>query len=312
MASKRGSAFKPVVGQALAQPQSMDVHKQAEGLRNVSSDLTSLADPNWRAHAQGDSSIAAKADSPPRKRQAVSQSLDRPSHASMPFWSPGPFQAHRAEVCGPAVPQCCAQPAALHRQPQQPAHEHHSSLQRTLTGEACSPSSSRLQHRSTADPAHHDPDPANWHHAPMEQQRHQPSAAGGLETSSNQDKHLLVMEDDGGFVVPVALTDRDIQMPGAPRAHRGAAEPVPPAGRLRRSRAAALACQVRPPSEAYPDPFIMLAHLTARPRVSASLQPLGTHGRVSIADGAVPCRSSTVAILNSCSFQAVLCSSLRQ
>ena len=225
----------------------MEVHKQAEGLTNVRSDLTSLADPNWRAHAQGDSSIAAEADSPPRKRQAVSQSLDRASHANVPFWTPGPFQAYGAETCGPAVPQCCAQPATMHRQPQQPAHEHHSSLLSTSTGEACSPSSSRLQHRSTAASAHCEPVPADGRQAPAEQQRHQPSAGGGLETSSNQGKHLLAMEDDGGFVVPIVLTDRDIQMPGASRARRGAPAPAPPAGRPRRSRAAALACQVRPP-----------------------------------------------------------------
>ena len=228
----------------------MEVHKHAEGLTNVRSDLTSLADPNWRAHAQGDSIVTADKDSPPRKRQAVSQSLDRPSNASVPFWTPGPFQAHGAEACGPAVPQCCAQPAAMHRQPQQPAHEHPSSTQSTSTGEGCSPSGGRLQHRSKAAPVHPEPVPAGRDQAPNEQQRHQPSVAGGLETSSDQEKHLLVMEDDGGFVVPVALTDRDIRMPGARRARRGAAAPAPPAGPPRRSRAAALACQVSLPSDA--------------------------------------------------------------
>ena len=251
-ASNRGSAFKLVFGQDLAQAQSMEVRKQAEGLTNIRSDLTSLADPNWRAHAQGNSSIPAQTDSPPRKRQAVSQSLDRPLHASVPSWSPSPFKSNRAETCGPAVPQCCAQPAAMHRQTQQPAEEHHSSLQSSCTGEACSPSSSRIPHRSTADPTHREPVPAGERQAPIKQQRHQSSAAGGFETSSNQESPLLVMEDDGGFVVPVVLTDRDIQMPGASQARRGAAASVPPAGRPRRSRAAALACQVRPPSEAHP------------------------------------------------------------
>ena len=241
----------------------MEVHKQAEGLANVRSDLTSLADPKWRAHAQGDSSDAVEGDSPPRKRQAVSQSLDRPSHASVPFWTPGAFQAHGAEACGPAVPQCCAQPAAMHRQPQQPAHAHHSSLLSPSTGEACSPSSSRLQHRSMAAPARCEPVPADGCQAPGEQQRHQPSAAGGPETSRDHEKHLLVMEDDGGFVVPVVLTDRDIQMPGAPRARRGTAAPAPapPAGRPRRSRAAALACQVRPPSQGPPQALHHAVHL---------------------------------------------------
>ena len=236
----------------------MEVHKQAEGLTDVRSNLTSLADPNWRAHVQGDSSIAAEMDSPPRKRQAVSQSLDRPSHANVPFWTPRPFQAHGVEAGGPAVPQCCAQPAAMQQLSQQPAHEHYSSLQKSCAGEARSPSSSRLQHTTAADPAHHEPVPADKRQALSEQQQHQASAAGGAETSSSQDKHLLAMEDDGGFVVPVVLTARDIRMPRASRARRSAAEPVPPAGRPRRSRAAALACQVRPPSKAQPDLSSML------------------------------------------------------
>lgn len=276
----------------------MEVHKQAEGLTNVRSDLTSLADPNWRAHAQGDSSIAAEADRPPRKRQAVSQSLDRASHASVPFWTSGPFQAHGAEACGAAVPQCCAQPAAMHRQPQQPAHEHHSSLLRTSTGETCSPSSSRLQHRSMAAPAHCAPVPADGRQAPpAEQQRHQPLAGGGLETSRGCEKHLLVMEDDGGFVVPVVLTDRDIQMPGASRARRGAPAPAPAAGRPRRSRAAALACQVRLPlwptlPLLMPIPTfpIMLCIQSSRAghSISTDPQPLVTHSRLSLADTAMP------------------------
>jgi hypothetical protein len=53
------------------------------------------------------------------------------------------------------------------------------------------------------------------------------------------------MEDDGGYVIPVVMTDRDIRMPSAPKAKQARHKPEPEA-RPRRSRAAAIACQVKP------------------------------------------------------------------
>ena len=238
----------------------MEAERQSHNVTEFHSDLTALSDPHWQARRQFLPGIAADAygtNEYPHKRQAVTHGvLDHPcmddaccAHSSsQPVHPP----ARVLEL------QCCTEPALLQQVHQQSGHEQQSSLQSSSAVDAPEAASSRHQHpgRPPAYPAEKGMSKAGvcLSHSSEHRDERQaggPPPAAEIERGSIQQEEQgvsLVMEDDGGYVIPVVLTDRDIRMPASmpARVPRSRAEPEGQAGRPRRSRAAAIACQVRP------------------------------------------------------------------
>ena len=227
----------------------MEAERQAPDLKPFSSDLTSLADPHWQAHRQGHSGAAADPYSGsdyPHKRQALVHGSDERSTPAN--------EIHRAQASlqhgQTAELQCCSQPAAPQREIEQLSHEQHGSLQSSSTAaQACKPST-MPQHASSegSHKAHREQSHASASASASDIQRlhlEEHPADQPLAPAQHEGTLQIVMEDDGGFVIPVVMTDRDIRMPSSPKASRGRHKPEPEA-RPRRSRAAAIACQVKP------------------------------------------------------------------
>lgn len=239
----------------------MEAERQSHNVNEFCSDLTALSDPQWQARRQllpGNTADAYGTSEYPHKRQAVSHEL--PDHPCMDeaccAQSSSHLPARAAEL------QCCAQPGLLQQAHQQAVREQHSSLQSSSVAGAVETVSSRPQHASWL-PSCAKKD-SNLGTSPTHSGEHKhdgharglPAAAEAGANSSKQggEELSLIMEDDGGYVIPVILTDLDIRMPVSmpARAPRTKAEPDTQPGRPRRSRAAALACQVRPPLEHHP------------------------------------------------------------
>ena len=225
----------------------MEAERQTPDLKPFSSDLTSLADPHWQEHRQGYSGAAAdpyNGSDYPHKRQALAHGSDERSTPA------NEIHRHQASLQHgqTAELQCCSQPAAPRREIEQFSREQHSSLQSSSTAaQACKPSimpqhaisgGSHEAHREQSHASVSASDMQNMHLE--EHPADQPLAAPAHHEGSLQ----IVMENDGGYVIPVVMTDRDIRMPSAPKAKRARHKPEPEA-RPRRSRAAALACQVK-------------------------------------------------------------------
>ena len=238
----------------------MAAERQSHAVKEFGSDLTALSDPHWQARRQFLPGIAADAygsSDYPHKRQAVVHSPpDHPCmddaccvHSSLQAAHP---PARVLEL------QCCTEPGMMQQLHQQSGHEQQSSLQSSPAADAAEAASSRHQHasRPPAYPAEKGQSKAGAslsHRSERQNERPagvQPSAAEVEHASDKQDDQglSLIMEDDGGYVIPVMSTDIDIRMPASmpARVPRSKAEPEAQAGRPRRSRAAAIACQVRP------------------------------------------------------------------
>lgn len=235
----------------------METQSQAENPHAFSSDLTSLADPHWQAHAYAQTGRATDTEGSadrPWKRQAVDHPSEEPRKAQESCCTQSPSQ-HGHQPGKATESQCCTHPEVVQQWHQQPSHEQGSSLQSSSTAEACKAGSrqqggSRMAgDRAQEEQKHRDASQSHGVSRTQGTERGiQPPSEAGLEGSQGQGKPLLVMEDDGGYVVPVMMTDREIRMPAGPSAKnsRLRAEAEAQATRPRRSRAAALACQVKP------------------------------------------------------------------
>ena len=240
----------------------MEAERHPHNVKKYCSDLTALSDPQWQAqrHAlPGTATEAYGTSEYPRKRQAFAQNLpgqpctgdaccvQSSSRAMHP-------PARAAEL------QCCAQPALMQQTHQQSGHEQGGSLQSSSAVDTIEAASSRLQHTSRPDAYFAEqqeqsrPGPALMHSNEHEHEGQAEFTGPASEAEHGSIKQgpkelSLIMEDDGGYVIPVVMTNTDIRMPVSAPAGvaRSRAEPEAQAGRPRRSRAAALACQVRPP-----------------------------------------------------------------
>ena len=236
----------------------MEAERQSHNVKEFCSDLTALSDPQWQARRQllpGNTADAYGTREYPHKRQAVSHEL--PDHACMDeaccAQSSSHLPARAFEL------QCCAQPGPAQQTHQQSGHEQQRSLQSSSVAGTVEAASSRFQHASWPPGCVKQESNPGTSLSLSSEHNHDgqamglPPAAEAGPGSSKQGEHDLsfIMEDDGGYVIPVLLTDLDIRMPVSmpARAPRPKAEPETQPGRPRRSRAAALACQVRPPLE---------------------------------------------------------------
>ena len=236
----------------------MEAHRQqAHDVKEYGSDLTTLADPHWQMHRQGfagDTQDAYGSSDYPHKRQAVAHESPGHSYTEEPCWTQSSSQLGHQQVKA-AEPQCCTQPGVAPQQVERTAYEQQSSS----SAEAFQPSSRRqLASRAATQQAHEEqshPSTSLIHHREQSPEGRagtpQPALKAEQESSKDEEGPKLVMEDDGGYSIPVVMTDRDIRMPASSptKAPRIKSEPDAQAGRPRRSRAAAIACQVRPPTD---------------------------------------------------------------
>ena len=240
----------------------MEAERQSHNVKEFGSDLTALSDPHWQARRQFLPGIAADAygtSEYPHKRQAVVHGP--PDHPCMD----DVCCAHSSSqpVHPPARVlelQCCTEPALMQQMYQQSGREQQSSLHSSVAADAASAEAASSGHKHASRPPAYPAEKeqskagASLSHS-SERQDERPAEglppAAEVEHGSPEQEDQgvsLVMDDDGGYVIPVLLTDMDIRMPVSmpARVPRSKAEPEAQAGRPRRSRAAALACQVRP------------------------------------------------------------------
>lgn len=227
--------------------------QQAHDVKEYGSDLTTLADPHWQVHRQGfagDTRDAYGSSDYPHKRQAVAHESPAHSYTEEPCWTQSSSQLGHQQVKA-GEPQCCAQPGVAQQKVERTAYEQQSSS----SAEAFQPSSRRqLASRAAKQQAHEEqshPSTSLIHHREQSPEggvgTPPPAVKAEQESSKDEEGPKIVMEDDGGYSIPVVMTDRDICIPASSptRAPRIKAEPDAQAGRPRRSRAAAIACQVR-------------------------------------------------------------------
>ena len=238
----------------------MEAERHSHNVKEFRSDLTALSDPHWLAQRQVLPGITADAygmSEYPHKRQALSQDLPDHTCPDDPCCAHSSSQPVRSPA-GAVELQCCTQPGLLQQTHQQSRHEQQSSLQSSSAADAVEAASSRQHQHDNRPPGNAaDKEQSNpgVSLSPSSEPEHGwqagvlPLAAEAEHGSVEQEDPELsrIMEDDGGYVIPVVLTNKDIRMPVSmpARAARSKAEPEAQAGRPRRSRAAALACQVR-------------------------------------------------------------------